>query len=135
VPLNICREKEKIFMAKSLVDLAFEYVCSKGEACDFETIWNVVCETKGVETTNMAKKSQFYSTLFIDGRLYINENGKWDLATYQNIEKKKEHYGADDSSDEVVGEDGETETYLDETEDDDEPRKESSDEYTEEELN
>lgn len=86
-------------MAKSLVDIAFEFVSSKGRECGFEEIWQHVCEVSGIDPTNISKKSQFYSTLFIDGRLYNLGDNQWNLASYQTFEDRRERLKRDDEID------------------------------------
>lgn len=71
-------------MAKSLCDLAFELVSSKGKPCSFEEIWAYVCEVNGVDLNDYSRKATFYSNLSIDGRLFSTGNN-WDLTSLQKI--------------------------------------------------
>lgn len=94
-------------MAKSLVDLAFDYVSSKAKECSFDEIWAYVCEQNGVDVNDMSRKAQFYSNLSIDGRLYNVSNNQWNLTSLQSPEEKKERYKYDailDKSDSEQGE-------------------------------
>lgn len=122
-------------MAKSLVDLAFELVSSKGQACSFEEIWVYVCNENGVDVNDMGKKAQFYTNLSIDGRLYNVVNNQWNLASLQTVEEKKDRYKYDDALDAseptttYSEDDGESEHYeVSESEDEETKTTDSEEE-------
>lgn len=121
-------------MAKSLVDLAFDYVVSKGAECDFEEIWAYVCEQRGIDVNNVAKKAQFYSTLFIDGRLFLNDEKLWNLKSFQTIADKEKKSSHGDYDEEVSSEERDPEESEEiDFEDDEETSEEDGEETTTEE--
>lgn len=101
-------------MGKSLLTIAFEYVSSKGDACSFDDIWNHVANEAGVEITDSARKSRFYTNLMLDGRFVTLGDNIWDLRV--NHEFSKVHIDMKDVYSEVETKDDDSEEDTEEEE-------------------
>lgn len=135
-------------MAKSLLDLAYDYVSrSKGQVA-FKDLWAYVVKEAGLDEETAAKKvSSFYTNLLLDGRFVTLGNNSWDLSsrhTFDVVHKDKEMklaYSAEDldEEEEEEEEDEEEKEYnkvfkeSSEEESEDETDEENSGEEEEEE--
>ena len=94
-------------MAKSLLDLAYDYVSrSKGQVA-FKDLWAYVVSEAGLDEETAAKKvSSFYTNLLLDGRFVTLGENRWDLSsrhTFDVVHKDKEMklaYSAEDMEEE-----------------------------------
>lgn len=75
-------------MAKSLIERAFDYVSKcKGEV-SFKELWEQVSQEAGLtEEEKVAKVSQFYTNLMLDGRFVTLGNNFWDLRERNPFDK------------------------------------------------
>ena len=75
-------------MAKSLLDLAYEYVSGKSEQSKFEDIWAYCVKEAGLtEEEAKQKVSRFYTNLMLDGRFVTLGENEWDLRSRHKFEK------------------------------------------------
>lgn len=126
-------------MGKSLLTIAFEYVSSKSGASSFDDIWNHVAQEAGVEVSDAARKSRFYTNLMLDGRFVTLGDNLWDLRVNHEFSKvhidMKDVYSdvetKDDDSEEDT-EEAEYNTAFKETTTTDDDEAESSDEFEDE---
>ena len=122
-------------MAKSLLDLAFDYISQNKGPVAFKDLWAYVTEQAGLDEATAAKKvSSFYTNLLIDGRFTTLGDNRWDLAnryTFDETHKDRElmlaYSDDDDSEEDEVDEDEEEKEYN-------KVFKETSDDSEDEEL-
>ena len=130
-------------MGKSLLDIAYEVVASRNDACSFDELWDEVCAQAGVDSGDISKKSRFYTNIMLDGRFVTLGENKWDLRSRHTFDKvhidMKDVYSevetSDDDDEEKQGEEGYDsafETY--DSEESEEEEEESSDETETEEF-
>ncbi len=75
-------------MAKSLLDLAFDYVSQRKEEVTFKDLWVYVSKEAGLDEEAAAKKiSPFYTNLKMDGRFVTLGENKWDLRSRHTFDK------------------------------------------------
>ena len=129
-----------MIMGKSLLNIAFEYVSSKSDACLFNDIWEYVCEEAGIDSGDVAKKSRFYTNLMLDGRFVTLGENLWDLRARHTFDKvhidMKDVYSEVETEDDDVEEDEEENEYnsaFKETTVTDDEDAESSEQTSEEE--
>ena len=103
-------------MAKSLLDLAFDYLSQSNEQVAFKDLWAYVCEQAGLDEETANKKiSPFYTNLKMDGRFVTLGENKWDLRTRHTFDKThidmKDVYSEVEISDDDVEEDEDEKEY------------------------
>jgi DNA-directed RNA polymerase subunit delta len=111
-------------MAKSLLDIAYDYISSLDNPCTFNDLWShIVSEANLSNEESTNKVARFYTNLMLDGRFVFLGDNLWDLRTRQTFAKV--HIDMKDAySDEVVSESNEDENEenydndLTETDDD-----------------
>ena len=67
--------------AKSMTDIAYEILCRKKRAVQFNKLWEEVSKLYGASNDRVA---QFYSDMTLDSRFASLKDNKWDL-----IERRK----------------------------------------------
>lgn len=103
-------------MAKSLLDLAFDYISQSKEQVAFKDLWAYVCEQAGLDEETANKKiSPFYTNLKMDGRFVTLGENKWDLRSRHTFDKThidmKDVYSEVEISDDDVEEDEDEKEY------------------------
>ncbi len=131
-------------MAKSLLDLAFDYVSQRKEEVTFKDLWVYVSKEAGLDEEAAAKKiSPFYTNLKMDGRFVTLGENKWDLRSRHTFDKThidmKDVYSEVEISDDDTEEEDEEEKEYNKILEGDEPTdevepEESSEENKEEDL-
>ena len=105
-------------MARSLLDLAYDYVSQSKEQVSFKDLWAYVVEQAGLDEETAAKRvSSFYTNLMLDGRFVTLGENQWDLRSRHTFDKV--HIDMKD-----VYSDVETDDDDDEEEDDEREYKE-----------
>ena len=75
-------------MAKSLLDLAFDYVSAQSQQSKFEDIWAYCVKEAGLSKEEADNKvSRFYTNLMLDGRFVTLGENEWDLRIRHKFEK------------------------------------------------
>ena len=75
-------------MAKSLLDLAYDYVSGQSQQSKFDDIWAYCVEKAGLTKEEAdAKVSRFYTNLMLDGRFVTLGENEWDLRIRHKFEK------------------------------------------------
>ncbi len=131
-------------MAKSLLDLAFDYVSQRKEEVTFKDLWVYVSKEAGLDEEAAAKKiAPFYTNLKMDGRFVKLGENKWDLRSRHTFDKThidmKDVYSEVEISDDDTEEEDEEEKEYNKILEGDEPTdevepEESSEENKEEDL-
>lgn len=109
-------------MAKSLLDLAFDYV-SQHKQSKFSDIWNYCVKEAGLTPEEAsAKVSRFYTNLTLDGRFMTLAGNQWDLRVNHKYDSyhvdMSEEYSNDDTASQDPEENDEEDPYESEEEDD-----------------
>ena len=74
-------------MAKSLLDLAFDYVSGQKEPSKFQDIWSYCVKEAGLSEEEASNKvSRFYTNLMLDGRFVTLGENQWDLRSRHKYE-------------------------------------------------
>lgn len=98
--------------AKSMTDVAYEYLSKRKKSVEFLKLWNEVNLVMSFPENKVAsKKAQFYSELMLDNRFASLEDNKWDL---RNRRKFDEVFIDTDAI--IIDSDDEEELELDEEE-------------------
>ena len=88
MPQNTCNEKEKTYMPKSLLDLAYDYVSHSKEQVSFKDLWAYVVKEAGLDEEAASRKvSSFYTNLMLDGRFVTLGENQWDLRSRHTFDK------------------------------------------------
>ena len=75
-------------MAKSLLDLAYDYVSGQSQQSKFEDIWAYCVQEAGLSKEEADNKvSRFYTNLMLDGRFVTLGENEWDLRIRHKFEK------------------------------------------------
>ena len=75
-------------MAKSLLDLAYDYVSGQSQQSKFDDIWAYCVKEAGLTKEEAdAKVSRFYTNLMLDGRFVTLGENEWDLRIRHKFEK------------------------------------------------
>ena len=75
-------------MAKSLLDLAYDYVSGQSQQSKFEDIWAYCVKEAGLSKEEADNKvSRFYTNLMLDGRFVTLGENEWDLRIRHKFEK------------------------------------------------
>ena len=125
-------------MAKSLLDLAYDYISRSKDAVAFKDLWAYVCQESGLDEPTAAKKiSPFYTNLKMDGRFVTLGDNTWDLRSrntfdkthidmkdvYSEIDSDMDHDIEEDDEDDKIYEQQE-EVNEEESEEDEEKKNE-----------
>ena len=125
-------------MAKSLLDLAYDYISRSKDAVSFKDLWAYVSQESGLDEVTAAKKiSPFYTNLKMDGRFVTLGDNTWDLRSRNTFDKThidmKDVYSEIDSdTDPDIEEDdeeelfNEQETSEEESEEDEEKKEDET---------
>lgn len=74
-------------MAKSLLDIAYDYVSGQTQPSKFQDIWNYCVKEAGLSEEEANNKvSRFYTNLMLDGRFVTLGENLWDLRARQSYE-------------------------------------------------
>lgn len=94
-------------MAKSLLDIAYDYIEKSPESVSFAELWAHVCKEAGLdEKAAEAKVGQFYTNLTLDGRIVILKNNRVDLKKRHMYEEY--HIDMKDAYDDIPTDETET---------------------------
>ncbi len=116
---------------KSMLDVAYELIVSRGEPVSFKDIWAQVLEE--LPHTGADRVSRFYTNLTLDGRFVALGGSMWDLRinyTYkqlyedargvfrdvEEVEEEKEIDPFEEPEEELIEEELEIETELEDDE-------------------
>ena len=131
-------------MAKSLLDLAFDYISQSKEQVAFKDLWAYVTKEAGLDEEAANKKiSPFYTNLKMDGRFVTLGENKWDLRSRHTFDKThidmKDVYSEVEISDDDNEEDEDEKEYNkaleeDEAQDDENVEEGEEEERAEEDL-
>ena len=95
-------------MAKSLIDIAYDYIEKSPDAVPFQELWAHVCKEAGLDDKAAeAKVGQFYTNLTLDGRIVVLKNNYVDLKTRHKYEEY--HIDMKDAYDDIPADESETE--------------------------
>ena len=125
-------------MAKSLLDLAFDYISQSKEQVAFKDLWAYVTKEAGLDEEAANRKiSPFYTNLKMDGRFVTLGENKWDLRSRHTFDKThidmKDVYSEVEISDDDSEEDEDEKEYNKALEEDEAQEEESVEEGEEEE--
>lgn len=124
-------------MAKSLIELAHEFVCEQKEPVSFAKIWEYVKAHSELSEEVLARKAgQFFTNMMLDGRFVTLGDNDWDLRTRHTFDKvhidMKDVYSdvetSDDDSEEKAEEEEYDETFEETSSDDESSKGEESEE-------
>ncbi|MCI6271367.1 MAG: DNA-directed RNA polymerase subunit delta [Erysipelotrichaceae bacterium] len=74
--------------AKSMTDVAYEYLSKRKKSVEFLKLWNEVNLVMSFPENKVAsKKAQFYSELMLDNRFASLEDNKWDLRNRRKFDE------------------------------------------------
>ena len=109
-------------MAKSLLDLAYDYVSGQSQQSKFEDIWAYCVKEAGLSKEEADNKvSRFYTNLMLDGRFVTLGENEWDLRVRHKFEKvhidMSEVYADVETYDEDIEEEEEEAEYNSDFED------------------
>lgn len=75
-------------MAKSLLDIAYDYISSLDNPCTFNDLWShIVSEANLSNEESTSKVARFYTNLMLDGRFVFLGDNLWDLRSRQTFDK------------------------------------------------
>ena len=75
-------------MAKSLLDIAYDYISSLDNPCTFNDLWShIVSEANLSNEESTNKVARFYTNLMLDGRFVFLGDNLWDLRSRQTFDK------------------------------------------------
>ena len=114
-------------MAKSLIEIAYEFVSSQKEGVSFAKIWEHVKEAAELSEEVATKKAgQFFTNMMLDGRFVNLGENVWDLRSRHVFDKvhidMKDVYSDVETEDDDSEEDEENKEYnqvFEEEEDED----------------
>lgn len=120
-------------MAKSMLELAHEFIVSKKKAVTFKEIWQYVQkQTDEKETTQLGR---FYKLITLDGRFVALGSNKWDLKeryTFKELYDDARGVFKDVEAPEEAGEESDEDPFNEASDGDDEeedkPKKRKADE-------
>lgn len=127
-------------MAKSLLDLAYDYISRSKDAVAFKDLWAYVCQESGLDEATAAKKiSPFYTNLKMDGRFVTLGDNTWDLRSRNTFDKThidmKDVYSEIDSDmDHDIEEDDEDDKIYEQQEVNEEESEEDEEKKNEDEV-
>jgi len=75
-------------MPKSLLDHAYDYLCSKPQSVSFAEMWDYIKNAAGLTEEQAADKvSHLYTNLMLDGRFVTLGENQWDLRVRHTFDK------------------------------------------------
>ena len=75
-------------MPKSLLDHAYDYLCSKPQSVSFAEMWDYIKDAAGLSEEQAADKvSHLYTNLMLDGRFVTLGENQWDLRVRHTFDK------------------------------------------------
>jgi DNA-directed RNA polymerase subunit delta len=118
--------KKELIMAKSMLELAHEFILAKKKAVTFKEIWQYVQKQTDEKAT--LQIGRFYKLLTLDGRFVALGSNKWDLKaryTFKELYDDARGVFRDVEAIEEGGEEAEDDPFDedDEDEDDENPSK------------
>lgn len=118
-------------MAKSMLDIAFDYFNQKNDVVRFNEVWEHVKKELNLSDEEANKKiAKFYTNLSIDGRFVILSDDIWDLKSNHSFDEVHRDMGEVYSIEESnASDDSEDDNDDDITIDDNDDNKEKDDEY------
>ena len=118
-------------MPKSLLDHAYDYLCSKPQSVSFAEMWDYIKDAAGLTEEQAADKvSHLYTNLMLDGRFVTLGENQWDLRVRHTFDKvhidMKDVYSDVETSDDDL-EDEEDEKEYNSAFDEEKPASENDD--------
>ncbi len=78
----------RIYMTKSMLDIAYDYVVEQKNEVSFSDIWNHIVKTLDLSDSEAeAKVARFYTNLMLDGRFVDLGDNVWDLRSKHTFDK------------------------------------------------
>lgn len=75
-------------MPKSLLDHAYDYLCSKPQSVSFAEMWDYIKKAAELTEEQAAEKvSHLYTNLMLDGRFVTLGENQWDLRVRHTFDK------------------------------------------------
>ena len=75
-------------MPKSLLDHAYDYLCSKPQSVSFAEMWDYIKKAAELTDEQAADKvSHLYTNLMLDGRFVTLGENQWDLRVRHTFDK------------------------------------------------
>ena len=108
-------------MAKSILELAHEFIVAKKKAVTFKEIWQYV--QKQMNEKETLQIGRFYKLLTLDGRFVALGNNKWDLKaryTFKELYDDARGVFREVESPDEAGEEADEDPFNEDKEDDEE---------------
>ena len=120
-------------MAKSMLELAHEFIVSKKKAVTFKEIWQYV--QKQTDEKEATQLGRFYKLITLDGRFVALGSNKWDLKeryTFKELYDDARGVFKDVEAPEEAGEESDEDPFNEASDGDDDeedkPKKRKADE-------
>ena len=134
-------------MPKSLLDHAYDYLCSKPQSVSFAEMWDYIKDAAGLSEEQAADKvSHLYTNLMLDGRFVTLGENQWDLRVRHTFDKvhidMKDVYSDVETSDDDLEDEEDEKEYnsafeektTSENDDDESVEEEVNEEASEDEI-
>ena len=134
-------------MPKSLLDHAYDYLCSKPQSVSFAEMWDYIKNAAGLTEEQAADKvSHLYTNLMLDGRFVTLGENQWDLRVRHTFDKvhidMKDVYSDVETSDDDLEDEEDEKEYnsafeektTSENDDDESVEEEVNEEASEDEI-
>ncbi len=108
-------------MAKSILELAHEFITAKKKAVTFKEIWQYV--QKQMDEKETLQIGRFYKLITLDGRFVALGNNKWDLKaryTFKELYDDARGVFREVESPDEAGEEADEDPFNEDKEDDEE---------------
>ena len=108
-------------MAKSILELAHEFIIAKKKAVTFKEIWQYV--QKQMDEKETLQIGRFYKLITLDGRFVALGNNKWDLKaryTFKELYDDARGVFREVESPDEAGEEADEDPFNEDKEDDEE---------------
>jgi DNA-directed RNA polymerase subunit delta len=108
-------------MAKSILELAHEFIIAKKKAVTFKEIWQYV--QKQMDEKETLQIGRFYKLITLDGRFVALGNNKWDLKaryTFKELYDDARGVFREVESPDETGEEADEDPFNEDKEDDEE---------------
>ena len=108
-------------MAKSILELAHEFIVAKKKAVTFKEIWQYV--QKQMDEKETLQIGRFYKLITLDGRFVALGNNKWDLKaryTFKELYDDARGVFREVESPDEAGEEADEDPFNEDKEDDEE---------------
>jgi DNA-directed RNA polymerase subunit delta len=108
-------------MAKSILELAHEFIIAKKKAVTFKEIWQYV--QKQMDEKETLQIGRFYKLITLDGRFVALGNNKWDLKaryTFKELYDDARGVFREVESPDEAGEEADEDPFSDDKDDEEE---------------